>query len=63
MSFVRFVDKIIIGSFAGFGILGVYQLNIQFIFGIEILLGALHQFLLSEESSGKKHKKIRLTPY
>lgn len=57
MALVRFVDKIVIGSFVGFNFLGFYQLNIQFVFASEILLGALYQFLLSEESSGKKHKK------
>jgi O-antigen/teichoic acid export membrane protein len=60
ISLVRFIDKLVIGIFVGFGFLGVYQLNIQFVFGIEILLGALYSFLLSEESSGRKHKKTTL---
>jgi len=57
VSLVRFIDKIVIGSFVGFDFLGLYHLNIQFIFGLEVLLGALYSFLLSEESSGKTHTK------
>lgn len=54
----RFIDKLIIFPILGFTNLGIYQLNIQILFGLEILPLALHSFLLSEESSGKKHNKI-----
>ena len=54
----RFIDKLIIFPILGFTNLGIYQLNVQILFGLEILPLALHSFLLSEESSGKKHNKI-----
>jgi len=54
----KFVDKLIIVPILGFTYTGIYQLNIQILFGLEMLPLALHSFLLSEESSGKKHKKI-----
>lgn len=54
----RLVDKLVIFPILGFSSLGVYQLNLQILFAIEILPLALHTFLLSEESSGGEHKKI-----
>ena len=42
----------------GFASVGIYQFNIQILFGLELIPIALYFFLLSEESSGKKHKKI-----
>ena len=54
----RLVDKLIIFPILGFSSLGVYQLNLQILFALELLPLALHSFLLSEESSGKKHRKI-----
>ena len=54
----RFIDKLIIFPIFGLTNLGVYQLNIQILFGLEILPLALHSFLLSEVSSGKKQSKI-----
>ena len=40
--------------------MGIYQLNIQILFGLEIIPLALYSFLLSEEASGKSHYKISL---
>ncbi len=54
----KFVDKLVVFPILGLTSLGIYQLNIQILFGLEILPIALHSFLLSEESSGKKHNKI-----
>ena len=54
----RFVDKLVVLPILGSTNLGIYQLNIQILFGLEILPLALHSFLLSEETSGKKHSKI-----
>jgi len=54
----RFVDKLVVLPILGSTNLGIYQLNIQILFGLELLPIALHSFLLSEETSGKKHKKI-----
>jgi len=55
---VKYVDKLLIVPLLGFVTVGLYQFNIQILFGLEIIPIALHGFLLSEESSGKKHKKI-----
>jgi len=54
----RIVDKVLIAPLFGFFFVGIYQFNMQILFGLEILPIALHVFLLSEESSGKVHKKI-----
>ncbi len=54
---VKFIDKLVIAPIAGFAILGIYQLNLQILIGLEILPIALHSYLLSEESSGIKHRK------
>lgn len=54
----KLVDKLVIFPILGFSSLGIYQLNLQILFALEILPLALHSFLLSEESSGKKHRKI-----
>ena len=54
----RFVDKLLILPILGSTTLGIYQLNIQILFALEILPIALHSFLLSEESNKNKHKKI-----
>jgi len=50
----RFVDKLVVFPILGLTNLGIYQLNIQILFGLELLPIALHSFLLSEETSGKK---------
>jgi len=42
----------------GFGFAGVYIFIIQILIGLQILPRVLYLFLLSEESSGKKHGKI-----
>lgn len=55
---VKFIDKLVIAPIAGFAILGIYQLNLQILIGLEIIPLALHSYLLSEESSGNKHRKI-----
>ena len=55
---VLFVDKILVGAMFGFVSLGFYHFIMQILLGVEILPRALYLFLLSEESRGKKHKKI-----
>jgi len=52
------VDKLLIAPLFGFFIVGVYQFNLQIFYALGILPGILFHFLLSEESSGEKHKKI-----
>lgn len=54
----KFVDKLVVFPILGFTSLGIYQLNMQILFGLEMLPIALHSFLLSEESSGATHNKI-----
>ena len=54
----RRVDKLLIAPLLGFTSVGIYQFNMQILFGLELIPIAIHSFLLSEESSGKKHKKI-----
>lgn len=55
---VRWADRLLVGAAFGFFSLGLYHFNMQILFALEILPRALYQFLLSEESSGKTHKKI-----
>lgn len=52
------VDKIIILPILGFFAVGIYQFNLQILMVLEIFPGIIHMFLLSEESSGKSHKRI-----
>jgi len=54
----RIVDKLLIAPLFGFFFVGIYQFNMQILFALEILPIVLYTFLLSEESSGKEHKKI-----
>ena len=56
----KFADKLLIVPLLGFTVVGIYQLNLQILVALETIPIALHAFLLSEESSGKKHKKIAL---
>ena len=56
----KFADKLLIVPLLGFTVVGIYQLNLQILIALETIPIALHAFLLSEESSGKKHKKIAL---
>jgi len=58
VNLVRWVDRLLVGAAFGFFSLGFYHFNMQILFMLEILPRALYQFLLSEESSGKTHKKI-----
>jgi len=52
------LDRLLIGIIFGFLFNGIYIFNMQILFGLEILPRILYLFLLSEESSGRKHKKI-----
>ena len=55
---IRTLDRLLIGIVFGFLFNGIYIFNMQILFGLEILPRILYLFLLSEESSGRKHKKI-----
>jgi O-antigen/teichoic acid export membrane protein len=54
----KFFDKLLIFSILDLSSLGIYQLNLQILFGLEVLPMALHSFLLSEKSRGISHRKI-----
>jgi len=54
----RWIDKLLIVPLFGFAFAGLYQFNIQILFFLSLLPLSLHSFLLSEESSGRTHKKI-----
>lgn len=54
----RVIDKIVVVPLYGFALVGIYQLNVQILFALEMLPLALHGYLLSEESSGKSHHKV-----
>jgi len=56
----RMIDKIVIVPLLGFTLTGIYQFNLQILFLLEIFPIALYSFLLSEESSGIKNRKIYL---
>jgi len=55
---VRYIDKVFVGAIFGFSSLGFYYFNLQVLFALELLSRVLYLFLLSEESSGKRHNKL-----
>jgi len=55
---VRQLDRILVAAVFGFVFVGVYVFIMQVLIAVEILPRALYLYLLSEESSGKKHQKI-----
>lgn len=56
----RSIDKILIVPLFGLIPVAFYQFNLQIMLSVAILPLSLYMFLLSEESSGKKHTKISL---
>jgi len=54
----RQLDRILVATVFGFVFVGVYVFIMQVLIALEILPRALYLYLLSEESSGKKHQKI-----
>jgi len=55
---IRTMDRLLVGIIFGFLYNGIYIFNMQILLGLEILPRILYLFLLSEESSGRNHKKI-----
>jgi len=55
---VRQIDRVFVATIFGFMFVGVYIFIMQILFALEILPRSLYLYLLSEESSGKEHKKI-----
>ena len=58
LNFVKYIDKVIIAPLFGFASLGIFQLNVQILYALEIFPTALHSYLLSEESRGNNNRKI-----
>jgi len=54
------LDKLLIAPFFGFLIVGIYTFNLQVYLALSVLPGILSQYLVSEESSGVRHKKLSL---
>ena len=62
--FSRFSDKLIIGPFFGFLVLGNYQLGIQIFYILIILPTVVYQYILPQDASGISNKKLKkLTIY
>lgn len=57
--FDRQIDKIVIAAVLGFTTLGNYNLAMQFVILTTIISLSAGQYLLSEESSGMRHKKLK----
>ena len=55
-----YLDKIVIGSFLGFDILGLYQLGYQFLMFLSVIPSSLYTYMLPEESSGKSNRLVEL---
>jgi len=53
-------DKIIIGYIFGFSILASYHLAVQYVLLIDTIPRSISQYLLPQESSGKKNKQIKI---
>ena len=51
-------DKLLIAPIFGFLIVGIYTFNLQVFLAISVLPGILSQYLISEESSGVRHRKL-----
>ncbi len=54
------IDKLLIAPLFGFLIVGIYTFNLQVFIAISVLPGILSQYLISEESSGVRHRKLSL---
>ncbi len=54
------LDKLLIAPFFGFLIVGIYTFNLQVFIALSVLPGILSQYLITEESSGVRHRKLSL---
>jgi len=55
-----YFDKLIIAPIYGYTILGYYQLGFQFLMFFSMISVSFYQYLIPEESSGKKRNKLRV---
>jgi len=58
--FIRWGDKILIGSLFGFSVLGSYYVAVQFLLLLTTLPQTISIYLLPQESRGEKNKKIKI---
>ena len=58
--FVFTVDKLLISFLFGFFIVGIYQFNLQILFGLGVIPQILVSYLISEEAKGSTHRKINI---
>lgn len=57
--FVGYTDKLIVGPFLGFALLGNYHLGYQFLVLLNIIPTIVYQFILPREASGLDNKKLK----
>ncbi len=58
--FLRWGDKLVIGTLFSFSILGSYHFAAQYIIILEIIPRTMHQYLLPREAAGKKNKNMKI---
>ena len=54
------LDKLLMAPLFGFLIVGIYTFNLQVFMALSVLPVTLNQYLISEESSGVRHRKLSL---
>ena len=59
-TFFKSGDKLLIGALFGFTTLGGYYFAAQYLFLLTVVPTSLFQYLLPQESEGKKNKKIKI---
>ncbi len=59
-TFSIYTDKLIILPLFGFGLLGSYQLGIQYLTILAILPNIIFQYILPHDAIGKKNKKLKI---
>jgi len=58
--FLKWGDKIVIGTIFGFTVLGSYYFAAQYLFLIEAMPRAIGRYLLPQEAKGQKNKMIKI---
>jgi len=58
--FLRWGDKLVIGTLFGFSLLGNYHFAAQYFVILEIIPRSMSQYLLPREASGKKNKNMKI---
>lgn len=58
--FIRWGDKLVIGSLFGFSVLGSYYFAVQYLLVLLSIPQSLSTYLIPQESRGRKNKKIKI---